>query len=54
MLSSLLRKAHLLSSSIYGFYVCSKSGFTDEALEMAKNDKRFHLIKGEELLGVED
>ncbi|MDD7255197.1 restriction endonuclease, partial [Bullifex porci] len=50
VLTSLARKASLLSSSVYGLYVCSKSGFTDEALEMAKHNNKFHLINGDELL----
>ena len=52
VLSSLLGKASLLSSSIYGLYVCSKSGFTEAAIEMAATDERFHLITGEELLCI--
>ena len=50
VLTSLARKASLLSSSVYGLYVCSKSGFTEEALEMAKHNNKFHLINGDKLL----
>lgn len=50
VLEDLLRKSLLLNPSDFQLYICSKSGFTDKAIEFAKHDKRYHLITGKELM----
>ncbi len=51
VLEDLLRKSLLLNPSDFQLYICSKLGFTDSAIKFANQDKRYHLITGNELLG---